>query len=69
MTLETGLALKLSSASHTTVLVSCSELCCVSQSLAMGEGGGNLSAVYGADGFGDLFIWSDTELYYSPNGG
>ena len=31
--------------------------------------GGNLTAVYGADGFGDLFIWEETKLYYSPNGG
>ena len=25
--------------------------------------------MYGADGFGDMFIWSHTELFYSPNGG
>lgn len=31
--------------------------------------GGNLTAVYGADGFGDVFIWEETALYYSPNGG
>lgn len=31
--------------------------------------GGNLTAVYGADGFGDMFIWEERALYYSPNGG
>lgn len=38
---------------------------CTDSSIA----GGNLTAVYGADGFGDLFIWEGTKLYYSPNGG
>ena len=31
--------------------------------------GGNLSAVYNVDDFGDLYIWEETEVYYSPNGG
>ncbi|CAI8034056.1 Cation channel sperm-associated protein subunit epsilon [Geodia barretti] len=38
-------------------------------SFAYSGNGGNLSAVFGADRFGDLFIWSSIELYYSPNGG
>jgi hypothetical protein len=42
---------------------------CSENGLSFAYNGGNLSAVFGADKFGDLFIWSSTELYYSPNGG